>query len=74
MDLRLTFHPRHLESGSNIGLFSKLQVSIFKARIDGSSYTSIRKIFKICNDEVSAWILLGSNLLRRPIGVFIRLR
>jgi hypothetical protein len=51
MDLRLAFHLGQMESGSNISLFSKLQVSIFKARIDGSSCTSIRKIFKICNGE-----------------------
>jgi hypothetical protein len=41
-------------SGSNINLFLKLQVSVFKARIDGSSCTSIRKIFKIYNDEAIA--------------------
>jgi hypothetical protein len=51
MDLRLTFHLGQMESSSNISLFSKLQVCIFKGRIDGSFYTSIRKIFEICSDE-----------------------
>jgi hypothetical protein len=38
MNLLLTFHLGQMESGSNIGLFSKLQVSLCKARINGSSY------------------------------------
>jgi hypothetical protein len=62
IDLLLTFHLEQMESGSNIGLFSKLQVSIFKARIDGSSSASIRNIFKIRNDEVIARCFARSGL------------
>jgi hypothetical protein len=51
MDVRLTFYLGQVESGSNIGLFPKFQVFIFTARSNSSSYTSIRKIFKTCNDE-----------------------
>jgi hypothetical protein len=58
MDLRFTIHFGKIQSGSNIDLSSKLQVSIFKARIDGPSYTKIRKTFKICNDEAIARCLI----------------
>jgi hypothetical protein len=51
MGLRFTFHLGQIKSGSNLGLFSKLQVCIFKVCIDGSSYTSIRKIFQIYHNE-----------------------
>jgi hypothetical protein len=60
MDLLLTFHLGEMESDSNIGLFSKILVSIFKARSDDSSYISIRRIFKICNDEAIARYLVRS--------------
>jgi hypothetical protein len=46
MDLLFTFHLGQMELGSNIGLFSKPRVSIFKAQVDGSTSTSIRKIVK----------------------------
>jgi hypothetical protein len=58
IDFLLTFHLGQMESGNNIGLFSNPQVSIFKAGIDGSSYTSICKTFKICNNKAIArcWV------------------
>jgi hypothetical protein len=54
MDLLFTFHLGQRESGSNIGLLSKPQSFIFKVHINSSSYTSIRKIWKIGNDKVLA--------------------
>jgi hypothetical protein len=60
MDLLFTFHLGQIDSGSNIGVFSKLHVSIFKAHIDGSTGTSISTIFKIWDDE--AIKMLSPNL------------
>jgi hypothetical protein len=62
MDLRFTLHLGQMESSRSMGLFSKLQISLAKAHIDGSSYTSIRKTFKICNDEAIARCLVRSVL------------
>jgi hypothetical protein len=62
VDLRLTLHLGQMESGSNIGLFSQLQVSVFKALIDGFSDTPIRMTFKICNDEAITRYLVRSVL------------
>jgi hypothetical protein len=62
MDLLVTFHLGQMESGSNIGRFSKLQVAIFKAHIDGCTGISIGKIFKICNDEAIAILSASEHL------------
>jgi hypothetical protein len=51
-------------SGSIIGLFSKRQVSIFKARTGGSSSTSICNTFKICNDEAPFFDSPGIELAK----------
>jgi hypothetical protein len=42
MGLRLTLHLGRTGLVSNIGLFSKLQLSVFKARIDPLTYQSAR--------------------------------
>jgi hypothetical protein len=51
-----------MESGINLGFFSRLQVDIFKARIHGASGSSIRGIYKLCNDEAITRCLIRSVL------------
>jgi hypothetical protein len=62
MDFLFSAHIGQIESGINLGLFSKLHVDIFKARIHGASSASIREIYKLCNDEAIAHCLIRSIL------------
>jgi hypothetical protein len=51
-----------MESGISLGLFSKIQVDIFKTSIHGASNASVCEIYKLCNSEAIARCLIRSVL------------